>query len=440
MKVLLLLALALVAIALASPTNLEKFDKKFKILEYAPADKKAEEEQMIKDAEAEIKAQNEAFNKGEANFQEQLTSFADIPKEDFEKMYEGMIMPNETTRATGLIMPPESERNTPENQANLEAIYRELAMTRQAASWDSRTKGWVTPVKNQGDCGSCAAFAAHAVHEVAMVKAGAKLSGLDLSEQHLVDCGYDGYLMKACNGAHPHAYSDWFAKNGGVSKHELNYPYLHGYPKRTCTAANNVANWNPGYKISKATWDYQCTEAKLMKLVASKGAVLTGVYASDSSFKKYKSGVYDKCSSSQPNHAVVAVGYGTDTTNGDYWIVKNSWGTDWGEQGYIKVKRGNSQCGIGGVCVWSDAAANGSADNNPTTATTTTEAPSPNDAMWCDLTSIFTTKINGGPYQMKFWNGHWIISFIKCKDSMCTPAYYGPTHACQYICGQNECP
>merc|ERR1719300_1257419 len=62
------------------------------------------------------------------------------------------------------------------------------------------------------------------------------------------------------------------------------------------------------------------------------------------------------------------------------------------------------------------------------------------DAMWCDMTSIFTTKINGGPYQMKFWNGHWIISFIKCKDSMCTPAYYGPTHACQYICGQNECP
>ena len=103
-------------------------------------------------------------------------------------------------------------------------------------------------------------------------------------------------LMKACNGAHPHAYSDWFAKNGGVSKHELNYPYLHGYPKRTCTAANNVANWNPGYKISKATWDYQCTEAKLMKLVASKGAVATGVYATDSSFGSYKSGVYNKCS------------------------------------------------------------------------------------------------------------------------------------------------
>ena len=109
-------------------------------MEYVPDAKKAEEEQMIKDAEAEIKAQNEAFAKGEGHFEEQLTYFADIPKEDFEKMYEGLRFRGET-RATGLIMPPESERNTPENQANLEVAYRELAMTRQAKSWDSRSKG-----------------------------------------------------------------------------------------------------------------------------------------------------------------------------------------------------------------------------------------------------------------------------------------------------------
>ena len=52
-------------------------------------------------------------------------------------------------------------------------------------------EGWVTAVKNQGSCGSCAAFAAHALHEITLVKAGAKLKGLDLSEQHLIDCGYD---------------------------------------------------------------------------------------------------------------------------------------------------------------------------------------------------------------------------------------------------------
>ena len=53
-------------------------------------------------------------------------------------------------------------------------------------------KGWVTAVKNQGQCGSCAAFAAHALHEVSLVKAGAKLKGMDLSEQHLIDCAYNG--------------------------------------------------------------------------------------------------------------------------------------------------------------------------------------------------------------------------------------------------------
>ena len=103
-------------------------------------------------------------------------------------------------------------------------------------------------------------------------------------------------LMNGCNGAAAHGYQKWFAKNGGVSKHESTYKYLGTSPKLTCTAANKVANWSPGYKIAKATWDYKCTEAKLMKLVASKGAVATGVYATDSSFGSYKSGVYNKCS------------------------------------------------------------------------------------------------------------------------------------------------
>ena len=101
--------------------------------------------------------------------------------------------------------------------------------------------------------------------------------------------------MNGCNGASPSAYQNWFAKNGGVSKHESKYPYLGTSPKLTCTAANKIANLTTGYKISKATWDYQCTETKLKTLVASKGAVSVGVYASDDSFGSYKSGVYDKC-------------------------------------------------------------------------------------------------------------------------------------------------
>ena len=151
-KVLCLENVVFISIAKSSPTNLdenlEEFDKEFGILEVVPADKKAEEEEMLKEAEAEIKAQNEAFSKGEATFEEKLTPMADIPKEDFEKMFEGMNMPEEMTRATGLIMPPESERNTPENQANLEVAYRELAETRQSSNWDSRAKGRFTHWRN----------------------------------------------------------------------------------------------------------------------------------------------------------------------------------------------------------------------------------------------------------------------------------------------------
>jgi len=445
MKVL-FLVLALVATAKSSQPNLEEFDKMFGILEAVPDDKKAEEEQKLKEVEAEIEAQNEAYANGEATFDEKLTPMADIPKEDFEKMFEGMNMPEEMTRATGLIMPPESERNTPENQANLEVAYRELAMTRQASSWDSRAKGWVTAVKNQGSCGSCAAFAAHAVHEVSLVKAGANITGLDLSEQHLIDCAYDGDSMSGCNGASPHAYQNWFAKNGGVSKHESKYPYLGTSPKLTCTAAKKVANWSPGYKISKATWDYKCTEGKLKKLVKSKGAVAVGVYAADNDFYSYKSGVFNKCSKNDRrscNHAVVVVGYGNDKKLGKYWIVKNSWGTNWGDKGYIKIKRGNTTCGIGTVCTWTDAAANGSANTIP--ATTTTAAPSSSSKMWCDLTTLFkdmgvSGAVTGGPYRLRLWNGSKMFySVIKCKASKCTPAVAGQTNACKYICGRNTC-
>ena len=101
--------------------------------------------------------------------------------------------------------------------------------------------------------------------------------------------------MNGCRGAAPHAYPDWFVNDGGMSPHESKYPYLGNSPKLTCTAANNVEKWNSGYKISKSYFDYRCTEDKLKQLVVAKGAVMTGVYASDSSFKGYESGVYDKC-------------------------------------------------------------------------------------------------------------------------------------------------
>ena len=103
--------------------------------------------------------------------------------------------------------------------------------------------------------------------------------------------------MNGCNGAAPHAYPDFFAKDGGVSPHEVKYPYLDKYPNLNCRKASRVAKWNSGAKVTDATYDYRCNEDKLKQLVYQKGAVLVGIYASDDAFSAYDGrGVFDKCS------------------------------------------------------------------------------------------------------------------------------------------------
>ena len=95
------------------------------------------------------------------------------------------------------------------------------------------------------------------------------------------------------------------------------------------------------------------------------------------------------------------------------------------------------------VCVWSEAAANGSADNTPAVATTTTAAPSTSDASWCDLTSVFKDwgydSFTGGPIRMRFWSGSKMYySTVTCVASKCKGTN-GQTNACQYICGEDKC-
>ena len=161
---------------------------------------KIKEAKRLKEVEAEINEHNEKYARGEVHFAEQLYPFSDLSKEDFEKEKLGIkgwdprrgdAAPER--RATGLTLPPESERvNSPENQAKLDAMYSALDRGYTPRKFSSKDKGWVTKVKDQGNCGACAAFAAHGLHETCMAKAGAPIRSLDLSEQYLVDCGYDG--------------------------------------------------------------------------------------------------------------------------------------------------------------------------------------------------------------------------------------------------------
>ena len=103
-------------------------------------------------------------------------------------------------------------------------------------------------------------------------------------------------------------------------------------------SCNVESYWNPGAKIDLGHSDYQCSDEKIMKMVYQTGAVMTGVDASGNGWGQYKSGVYDTCQGSA-GHAVTIVGWGTEQGI-PYWLIKNSWGTGWGDKGFIKVKRG----------------------------------------------------------------------------------------------------
>jgi len=208
------------------------------------------------------------------------------------------------------------------------------------ASWDWRNYGAVTGVKDQGQCGSCWSFSTTGSVEGAHQISTGKL--VSLSEQNLMDCSWN-YGNMGCNGGWMDSAFQYIIKNGGIDT-EASYPYT-AVTSKTCKY--NAAN--SGATIRSYTDVTSGSESALETAVATKGPVSVAIDASQNSFQLYSSGVYyePKCSSSNLDHGVLTVGYGTASVGGDYWIVKNSWGTSWGMQGYIEMARNeNNNCGI----------------------------------------------------------------------------------------------
>merc|ERR1712190_58541 len=203
---------------------------------------------------------------------------------------------------------------------------------------DWRSKGVVVPVKDQGACGGCWAFASAANIESAWAIAGNPLTSL--SEQQFLACD-DYFPCTGCGGGEMScAFTYLTDENKGHLDTEKSYPYTAG-------ASGKVGSCKKSGAIVGATIsgqkDLPKNEAQMATWVAQHGPIAIGAHADP--WKQYKSGILTDCGSGAVDHAIVIVGYGTDSGK-DYWLIRNSWGVSFGESGYIRIGRGSNVCQV----------------------------------------------------------------------------------------------
>jgi len=277
-------------------------------------------------------AKIEAHNAAKESWTMSVNKFADLTADEFKYRF-----------ATGL----RTKAKATKLHATKKAAKKVAALP---SSVDWSAKGAVTPIKNQGQCGSCWAFSTTGSLEgAAFVSTGTLPS---LSEQQLVDCA-QSTGNQGCNGGLMDDAFQWIKQHGGIAS-EAAYPYTatDGTCKTNAVSVANVASYTDVTPNS---------DNDLMTAIVQQ-PVSVAVEADQNSFQFYTSGVMTAACGTNLDHGVLAVGYGT-TSGQDYYKVKNSWGADWGMQGYILLGRGPSynggagQCGILSVASWPSYAA-----------------------------------------------------------------------------------
>ncbi|XP_070768612.1 cathepsin K [Enoplosus armatus] len=232
-------------------------------------------------------------------------------------------------KMTGLLIPMTHERSF--------TMALDDNVSKLPKSVDYRKKGLVTPVKNQGSCGSCWAFSSAGALEGQLAKTTGQL--LDLSPQNLVDCVTEN---DGCGGGYMTKAFKYVQENGGIDS-EAAYPYV-GEDQSCRYNSSGMAAQCKGYKEIP-----EGNEHALAVALYKVGPISVGIDAMQSSFQFYRKGVYSdpNCDKENINHAVLAVGYGVTAKGKKYWIVKNSWGESWGKEGYILMARNRGNlCGI----------------------------------------------------------------------------------------------
>ncbi|XP_061820404.2 pro-cathepsin H isoform X1 [Nerophis lumbriciformis] len=248
-----------------------------------------------------------------------LNQFSDMTFEEFKNFF--------------LLQEPQNCSATKGNHVSRSGPYPKVV--------DWRAKGnFVTPVKNQGHCGSCWTFSTTGCLESVNAIATGKL--ISLSEQQLIDCAQN-FNNQGCMGGLPSQAFEYIKYNNGLMTEE-DYPYkgyddtCHFHPPLAAAFVHEVVN------IS--SYD----EDAMLDAVARLNPVTFG-FEVTADFMHYKDGVYTstlcKNTADKVNHAVLAVGYGVDDNNTTpYWIVKNSWGVAWGVDGYFMIEREKNMCGL----------------------------------------------------------------------------------------------
>jgi len=257
-------------------------------------------------------------NVGNHSYSMAMNSFGDLTSEEFIATHTGYKNIH-MGYLRGLNAPDENEMNV------------ELA-----TSIDWRTDGAVTPVKDQGQCGSCWAFSATGSTEGANFIAKGKL--VSLSEQQLMDCsGAEG--NNGCDGGFMD-YAFEYIIDYGITT-EANYPYraVDGTCKKGMTVAVSISGYH----------DVTANNNAALKTALNVGPVSIAIEADQSGFQFYSKGVFSGSCGANLDHGVLAVGYGTDAGT-PYYIVKNSWGASWGESGYIRLVDSPTKNGGAGQC------------------------------------------------------------------------------------------
>jgi C1A family cysteine protease len=266
-----------------------------------------------------------AINSQNLPYKVKLNKFSDLTQQEYEANYLGRLI---TPTTPAITSEPQFEGTDPE----------EL---------DWRQSGVMGPVKDQASCGSCWAFGALASVESFYSIATGAVTTYDFSEQQLVDCSR-AYGNRGCSGGWP-SWATNYIRDYGIM---YTKDYKYTARDETCKAdRSKFVVTCDGYTQLTAG-----NEVLMKTTLANRGPLSIAIYASRPGFRSYSSGVYydTGCPRNSLNHAVTALGYGHDLESKlDYWIVRNSWGTSWGDKGHILMARNKgSNCGVADVVIY----------------------------------------------------------------------------------------